>query len=94
MLTQTAAFEDSDGRLVQIRIRASGLRVAGLVFKAESGKEIALLGTNENGTWTEFNLKPDERLIGCCGYLSGNQNLVGLGFILWSQEKVVPSKPD
>jgi hypothetical protein len=69
---------------VKIKVKASGLRIASIIFTAESGEEISLVGTNNNGNWSEFNLKPEERLIGCCGYLSGSKNLVGVGFIVWA----------
>lgn len=69
---------------MQIRVKATGLRIAALIFKAESGQEISLMGTNNNGNWSEFNLKPEEKLIGCCGYLTGSKNLVGVGFIYWT----------
>jgi hypothetical protein len=60
------------------------LRIAALVLKTDKGTKISLNGSNQNGTWWKHKLTPDQRLVGCQGYLSGNDNLVGLGLIIWT----------
>lgn len=54
-----------------------------MILKTKKNEEVNLQGTKSNGTWYNYDLAQEERLIGCYGYLSGNSNIVGLGFIIW-----------
>ena len=76
----------ADELICKVKVKATQLRIAAIIFKTNKAREIQLLGTNQNGTWHKFKIAPDERLIGCRGFLSHNNNLVGIGFTIWTPE--------
>jgi len=79
----------ADELICKVKVKATQLRIAAIIFKTNKAREIQLLGTNQNGTWHKFKIAPEERLIGCRGFLSHNNNLVGIGFTIWTPENSV-----
>lgn len=75
---------DKDERITKISLKATQIRIVAIIFKTNKGKKIELLGSNMNGAWHKFYVEPEQRVVGCTGYLSHSNNIVGLGFILWS----------
>jgi hypothetical protein len=72
--------------VTKVKIKSTVLRITGVEFQTDKGTKIQLIGQNQNGVWQKYKLTPDQRVVGCHGYLSGNESLVGLGFIIWSSQ--------
>jgi len=52
-----------------------------------NGNEVEVCGANSKdakGSLTKIKLSPNENIVGLYGFLAGNDNIVGLGFIVWS----------